>query len=199
MKTDIFQSCGHCWVFQICSCNEYNTLTLSSFRIWNSSATVPSLPLALFAVMLPKTHLTSHSRMSSSRWVTTPSWLFGSLRPFLYSFSVYFYHLFLIFSASVRSIPFLSIIVPILAWHDPWVSLVVLTRSLVFPILLSSSVSLHCSLKTFLTLLALLSEPRSRGSSSLLQNILDHKLLLTVKFCGLRKEQNLVRGIMVLY
>ena len=32
--------------------------------------------------MLPKAHLTSHSRMSGSRWVTTSLWLCGSLRPF---------------------------------------------------------------------------------------------------------------------
>ena len=32
----------------------------------------PSLPLALFIVMLPKAHLTLHSRMSGSRWVITP-------------------------------------------------------------------------------------------------------------------------------
>ena len=30
--------------------------------------------------MLPKAHLTLHSRMSSSRWVITPLWLSGSLR-----------------------------------------------------------------------------------------------------------------------
>ena len=60
----------------------------------NSSAWIPSPPLALFVVMLPKVHLTSHSRMSSSRWVTTPLWLFRSLRPFVYSC-----HLFLISSA----------------------------------------------------------------------------------------------------
>ena len=42
------------------------------FRIWNSSARIPSPPLVLFIVMLPKVHLTSHSRMSGSRWVTTP-------------------------------------------------------------------------------------------------------------------------------
>ena len=30
-------------------------------------------PLALFVVMLPKAHLTSHSRMSGSRSVITPS------------------------------------------------------------------------------------------------------------------------------
>ena len=37
MKTDLFQSCGHCWVFQICWHIECSTLTASSFRIWNSS------------------------------------------------------------------------------------------------------------------------------------------------------------------
>ncbi|KAM9768023.1 coatomer subunit delta isoform 3-T3 [Dama dama] len=35
-------------------------------RILNSSAGIPSPPLALFVVMLPKAHLTSHSRMSGS-------------------------------------------------------------------------------------------------------------------------------------
>ena len=37
MKTPLFQSCGHCWVFQICWHIECSTLTASSFRIWNSS------------------------------------------------------------------------------------------------------------------------------------------------------------------
>ena len=40
----------------------------SIFRIWNSSTGIPSPPLALFIVMLCKAHLTSHSRMSGSRW-----------------------------------------------------------------------------------------------------------------------------------
>ena len=35
MKTDFFQSCGHCWVLQICWHIECSTLTASSFRIWN--------------------------------------------------------------------------------------------------------------------------------------------------------------------
>ena len=48
----------------------------SFFRIWNSSTGIPSPPLALFVTMLPKAHLTSHSRMSNSRWVITPLWLF---------------------------------------------------------------------------------------------------------------------------
>ena len=36
MKTDLFQSCGHCWVFQICWHIECITFIASSFRIWNS-------------------------------------------------------------------------------------------------------------------------------------------------------------------
>ena len=66
-ETDLSQSCGHRWVFQICWHFECSTLTASSFRIWNSSAGIPSPPLALLMVMLPKAHLTSHSRMSDSR------------------------------------------------------------------------------------------------------------------------------------
>ena len=85
MKTDLFQSCGHCWVFQICWHIECSTFTASSFRIWNSSTGIPSPLLALFIVMLSKAHLTSHSRMSGSRWAITPSWLSGSWRSFLYS------------------------------------------------------------------------------------------------------------------
>ena len=83
MKTDLFQSWGHCWVFQICWHIDCSTFTASSFRIWNSSAGIASPPLTLFVVMLPKAHLTSHSRMSGSRWVITPSWLSGSWRSFL--------------------------------------------------------------------------------------------------------------------
>ena len=107
--------------------------------------------------MLPKAHLTSHSWISGSRWVITPLWLSGSWRSFLCSSSVYSYHLFLISSASVRSIPFLSFIVPIFAWNVPLVSLIFLKRCLVFPILLFSPISLHWSLrKVFLSLLAIL-------------------------------------------
>ena len=79
------------------------------------------------------------------------------MKIFLYSSSVYSCHLFLISSASVRSTPFLSFIVPIFARNVPLVSLIFLKRSLVFPILLFSSISLHWSLrKAFLSLLAIL-------------------------------------------
>ena len=50
---------------------------------------IPSPPLALFVVMLSTAHLNSHSRMSGSRSVITPSWLSGSWRSFSYSSSVY--------------------------------------------------------------------------------------------------------------
>ena len=105
--------------------------------------------LALFIVMLPKAHLTSHSRMSGSRWVITP-WLSGSR-----SFCMVLLCIFLVSSASVRSIPFLSFIVPIFAWSVPLVSPIFLKRSLVFPSLLFSFISLHSSLRKafFLSLL----------------------------------------------
>ena len=135
-------SCGHCWVFQICWHIECSTFTASSFRIWNSSAGIPSPPLALFVVMLPKAHLTSQSTISGSRWLITPLWLSGSWRSFLYS-SVYSCHVFLISFAYVRSIPFLSFIVHIFAWNVPLVSLIFLKRSLVIPILLFSSIFLY--------------------------------------------------------
>ena len=117
MKTDLFQSCGHCWVFQMCWHIECSTFTASSFRIWNSSTGILSPLLALFVVMLPKAYLASHSRMSGSRWVITPSWLSGSWRSFLHSSSLYSCHPFLISTASVRSIQFLSFILPIYAWN----------------------------------------------------------------------------------
>ena len=157
MKNDLFQSCGHCFVFQICWHIECSTFTASSFRIWNGSAGIPSPLLALSIVMLPKAHLTLHSKMSGSRWVITPSWLSESSRTFLYSYSMYSCHLFLILSASVRSILFLSFIVPIFAWNVPLASLTFLKRLVVFPILLFSSISFHWSLrKAFLSLLAIL-------------------------------------------
>ena len=90
MKTDLFQSCGHCWVFHIFWHIEWNTFTASSFKTWSNSVGIPSIPRALFIVMLPKAHLTSDSRMSGARLVITPSWLSEWWRSFLYSSSMYF-------------------------------------------------------------------------------------------------------------
>ena len=99
IRIDIFQSCGHCEVFQICWHTEWSTFIALSLRILNSSAGIPSSPLALLVRVLPKAPLTSHSRVLGSGWVTRPSWLSWSLRSFLYSSSVYFCHLFLIFDS----------------------------------------------------------------------------------------------------
>ena len=157
MKTDLFQSCGHCWVFQICWHIEWSTFTASSFRIWKSSSGIPSPPLALFIVMLTKAHLTSHSRMLAlGEWSYHHEFL-GHEDLFLYSYSVYSCHLFLMSSASFRSIASLSFNVPIFPWKFSLVSLIFLKRSLVFPILLFSSISLHWSQKkAFSSLLAIL-------------------------------------------
>ena len=46
------------------------TFTASSFRIWNSSTGILSPPLALFTVMLLKARLTSHFKMSGSKWLS---------------------------------------------------------------------------------------------------------------------------------
>ena len=71
--------------------------------------------------------------MWGPRFVITPSWLSGSWRLFIYSSSGYPYPLFLISSASVRSIPFLSFVEPIFSWNIPLVSRIFLKRCLVFP------------------------------------------------------------------
>ena len=163
MKTDLFRSYGHCWVFQIFCHIECSIFTTSSFRIWNSSTEIPSHPLALFLVMLSKAHFTSYSKMSGSRWMITPSWLSGSWRSFLYGSSVRSCHLFFFFLPPVLNIFCFCYVLTIsvlyqtqFAWNLLLVCLIFLTRSLVFPILLFSSISLHWSLgKAFLFLLAI--------------------------------------------
>ena len=52
--------------------SKFAALTALSFRILNNSVGIPLPPLAFFIVMLPKAHLTSHSRMAGSTWATTP-------------------------------------------------------------------------------------------------------------------------------
>ena len=128
-----FQSCGHCCIFQVCWYIECSTFTASSFRIWNSSTGIPSPPLPLFEVILTKPYLTSHSRISGSKWVSTPLWLSGSWRSFLYS-SVYSCHRFLIYLLLLG--PYHT--EPIFAWSIPLVSVIFLKRSLVFASLLFS-------------------------------------------------------------
>ena len=66
--------------FQICWYIVCSTLIVSPFRLLNSSDGIPSLPLVLLTVMLPKAHFTSHYRTSASRWLNAPLWLFQSVR-----------------------------------------------------------------------------------------------------------------------
>ena len=144
MGIDIFQPWGHCWFFQICWHIACNTFTASSFRVLKSSTRIPLHPLALLTAVLPKALVTLHSRVSGSGWLTTLLWLSGSLRSFLYSFSTYSLHLFLLSSASTRCLPLLSFIVPIFWWNIPLISPIFLKRSLVFPLLLFSSIFMKC-------------------------------------------------------
>ena len=105
--------------------------------------------------MLFKSHLTSQFRISGFRWGNTKLWLSGSLSPFLYSSSVYCFHLFLISSASDRFTVFLCFIVLIFAWNVTLISLIFLKRSLVFPFLFFC-ISLCCLLKKVSSPLAIL-------------------------------------------
>ena len=90
MKTDLFQPCGHCWVFQICWHIECSTFTASSFRIWNSSAGIPSPSLALLSgskiiandncsheikryLLLRKKAMTNLNSILKSRAITLPT------------------------------------------------------------------------------------------------------------------------------
>ena len=121
-----------------------------SFTVLNSSTRFPLPSLSLLISVLPKAHLTSHLRISGSGWLTTPSWLSGSLTYFLFSSSVYSFHLFLISSYFTRSLHFIYFII---LWFCPllWPSLgkifpIFLMRFLVFPLQLFSFISKHCLL-----------------------------------------------------
>ena len=67
MKTDLFQSCG--LEFSIFAGILSAALSQHHFLGFKVAQLDSSPPLALFVVMLPKAHLTLHSRMSGSRWV----------------------------------------------------------------------------------------------------------------------------------
>ena len=75
MKTDLFQSCGHCWVVQICRHIEWSTSTALYFRIWNSSAEIPPPPLELNLLVTNSTsnkhtHTQhTHTLVADIRWI----------------------------------------------------------------------------------------------------------------------------------
>ena len=131
MKTDHFQSCGHCCAFQICWHIACSTFTASSFRSWNSSTGIPSPSLPLFIVMLSKVHHIPRC-LALCEWSHHCDYLHHE--DLVCTVLCIFCHLFLISYASVRSVPFLSFIEPIFAWNIPLVSLIFLKKSLVFPI-----------------------------------------------------------------
>ena len=126
-----------------------------SLGFLNSSAGIPSPLLSLFLVMFPKADLASYSSISSFTWVTQASSLSQSLSRFSYSSSVHSCYLFLISSASVRSLPFLSFIVPTLLWSVTQVAPIFLKQSILFTILLfsSNSCSVHLWRLSYLSLL----------------------------------------------
>ena len=92
--SDLSRSCTNA-VFPIFAGVLSTALSQDHILGWNISTRIPTPPLALFIVMLPKAYLTSHSSMSGCRWVITLLWFSGSLRSFLHSSSVYLCHLFL--------------------------------------------------------------------------------------------------------
>ena len=100
MKTDLFQAFRHCWVFQICCHIECSTFTASSFRIWKSSAGIPSPPPALLIVMLPEAHwFRTLSYLALNEWSYHHVWsivVIWSIKIFFLYSSVYSCHLFLI-------------------------------------------------------------------------------------------------------
>ena len=155
MKTDLFQSCGHCWVFQICWHKECSTLAASSFRIWNSSPGILWPPLDPFIMMLPKAiWLHIPGCLALSKWLNYHDYL--GCEDLFCTVCVFLPPLLNIF-CFCWSLPFLSFIEAIFAWNVLLVSLIFLKNTLVFPILLFSSNSLHGSLrKAFLSLLAVL-------------------------------------------
>ena len=89
MKMDLFQSCGHCWAFQICWHIECSIFTASSFRTWNSSARIPSPRLTLFVwCFLRPTWLWTPGCLALGEWSNHRGYL-GHEDVFLYSSSVY--------------------------------------------------------------------------------------------------------------
>ena len=189
MKTDLFQSCGHCWVFQICWHIECSTFTASSSRIWNSSTGIPSPPLALFMwCFLRPTWLHIPGCLALGQWSHLRDYL--GCEDLFCTVLLCILATFLISSASVRSIPLLSFIEPIFAWNVPLVSLIFLKRSLVFHILLFSSVSLYWSLmKAFLSLLAIFWNSAFRCLYLSFSPLLFTFLLFTA-ICGLSPDSH---------
>ena len=70
MKIDLFQSYGHCWVFQTCWHIACNTLIASSFRIFKQLSWNSVTSTSFLRSNTSLSPFTSHCRMSGSWWVT---------------------------------------------------------------------------------------------------------------------------------
>ena len=69
LEPDILE-CEVKWTLESITTNKaggVDGIPVELFQIMKDDAVIPSSSLALFVVMLPKTHFTSHSRMSGSR------------------------------------------------------------------------------------------------------------------------------------
>ena len=152
MKTDLFQSYDHCCFFQIFWHIGCSPLIASPFRIWSSSTGIPSLPLALFIVMLPKAYLTSDALcLALGEWSHHRGYLVHEDM-----FCIVILCILVTSSSYLLLLLGLYHIRPLLcsSLHEffPWY-LWFSWRDLVFSILLLSSISLHWSLrKAFLFL-----------------------------------------------
>ena len=160
MRINLFQSCGDCWVFQICLHTECNTLMASSFLVLNCSTEIPSHPLALLTAVLLKAHQTV-TLQNAWLWVADHAvvaiwfiWIFCTVLPCILSIS----------SWSLQHLLSLYHLCPLLCLGQnlPSISPIFLKRSLVFPLLLFSSSFIHWPLKMgFLSLSAVLGKSAS--------------------------------------
>ena len=75
MKTDLFQSWGWCWVFQICWHFECSTFTASSFRIWNSQLEFHKCRTKSIDHKGKSKDLLDHGNVNFHVWKDTFNWL----------------------------------------------------------------------------------------------------------------------------
>ena len=67
--------------FPICWHIECSTLTASSFRVWNSSGCILLPSFLLFTLILLKSHLTLHSKISGSTWMKVIEYNLSYFKP----------------------------------------------------------------------------------------------------------------------
>ena len=98
MKTDLFQSCDHCWVFQMCWHIECSTFTASSFRIWNSSTGQFCPITSVFKIYLKTIHSSVATILVPYSFRVYKSNPFPLFSPISGCFSQIYLHFFFFFS-----------------------------------------------------------------------------------------------------